>query len=733
MNRRGDPPVFVYSNAIRFCMNSKTNYLLSLVAVCLCVALNAQQSKVDSIKPILAQLTDTSRIRYLLMMSEAYLNFSAKKAIAPAAEARLLAIQALDERKEASALLSLGKAYAQAGSTDSALSCFKQSVELLKKVGSQEEVGELLINQGNALNDAGSYSDALTISLEAYQLFEQGNNKRGMARALIVSGNVYRLLENYRKAILNYEEAILICGDIKDEALKASCLNNLAICYGNQGLVDSALGYLHQARLIHEKTGNTSSLAKVLNNIGSQYLYKADLDSGKQVSVMYMDTASQYFLASLELKKQLGDRRGQVSGLSNLGAVSVQQGNLDKAIEYFSRALEIAIEIQSPDLQLAINYNLYECYQEKADIENALRYYRAYTAVKDSIYSKDMQEGIAEMQARFGVEQAEAETRATAAQKTLIIWSSVLGGVIFIIIIFFIWRQSTDRKRVNVALNMQKEEIEKKNVALNSANHEIELKNKDITDSIRYARRIQEAILPELEFATTFGKSGFVLYKPKDIVSGDFYWMAKKGDLILFAAVDCTGHGVPGAFVSIVCSNLLTQAVNEHGFHEPNDILNDVNARLSVTLRQRVDESKVRDGMDIALCCLNTSTGIMHFAGAFNPAWIIRGGELIELKADKFPVGNFEDEALRKFVRQEIQLQKGDRVYVFSDGYSDQFGGPNGKKYKRVQFIEFLRKIQSYPIHEHKGLLEREHLAWRGSLEQIDDIVVLGAEFPVNL
>ena len=709
---------------------TRANYILTLVAVCLFLSGAAQQAKVDSLKPILAQHSDTSRITYLLLISEAYLNFSAKKAIEPAAEARILAIQASDEKKEAYSLLALGKALAKSGSADSAISCFKQSVELLKKVGTSEEVGELLINQGNALNDANAYDEALTISLEAYKLFDQVNNKRGMSRALIVSGNVYRLLENYQKAVLNYSEAIAMCRDLKDENLEAACLNNLAICYGNQGLQDSALGYLKLAKNIHERTGNKSEVAKVLNNMGSQYLMKAASDSIK--ALMYMDTAAQYYLASLELKKQIGDRRGQVSGLSNLGAVSVEQGNLDKAIEYFTRALEIASEIQAMDMELAINYNLYECYQDKNDIENALRYYRGYTAMKDSIYSKDMQEGIAEMQAKFGVEKAEAETRATNAEKTLIIWSSVIGGILFIVIIFFIWRQSIERKKVNIALNEQKKEIELKNVALNSANEEIELKNKDITDSIRYARRIQEAILPELEFATTFGKSGFVLYKPKDIVSGDFYWMARKGDLLLFAAVDCTGHGVPGAFVSIVCSNLLTQAVNEHGFHEPNDILNDVNARLSVTLRQRLDESKVRDGMDIALCMLNTSTGMLHFAGAFNPAWIIRNGELIELKADKFPVGNFEDEALRKFVRQDMQLERGDRVYVFSDGYSDQFGGPQGKKYKRIQFIEFLKKIQSYPVHEHRGLLEREHLAWRGSVEQIDDIVVMGVEFPIG-
>ncbi len=716
-------------------MYSKAKFLLCVVAFCHFVNLSAQQTRVDSLKLILATSDDTARIRLLILTSEAYINFAAKKAIEPASEARVLSVQLGDEKREANALLALGKAYAQVGDMTNAIACFDQSVVLMRKVGTEAEVGDLLINEGNAYNDAGVYDEALMSSVEAYTIFEKLNDKRGMARSLVVSGNVHRLLEHYNMAVKNFEEAMNLSKTLQDNKLEASCLNNLGIVYQRKGVYDSSLMYFEMARLINEKSKDNFSLAKVLNNIGGTYwnmAMSADSTVVAEQVQMYYDTATQYYLSSLEIRKQLGDRRGQASSLYNIGAVSLMRGDDDKAIEYFLRALELAKDIQAIDIQMTIYESLHEAYVRKDDVEKALEYYKKFTEAKDSIYDKDMQEGIAEMQAKFGVVQAEAETHAAEAQKTLIVWSSALGGIIFIIIIFFIWRQSTERKKVNVSLNEQKQEIEKKNVALNSANLEIELKNKDITDSIRYARRIQEAILPELEFSTTLGKSGFVLYKPKDIVSGDFYWMAKKGDTLLFAAVDCTGHGVPGAFVSIVCSNLLTQSVNEHGLQEPNDILNDVNARLSLTLRQRVDESKVRDGMDIALCTLNTQTGMLHFAGAFNPAWIMRKGELIELKADKFPVGNFEDEDLRVFVRQEIQLQKGDRVYVFSDGYSDQFGGPLGKKYKRVQFIEYLKKIQAYPVHEHRGLLEREHLAWKGALEQIDDIVVMGVEFPMG-
>lgn len=701
-------------------MNSKALFLIACFSLCSFFPLTAQQSRVDSLKPLLAQRSDTSRIRFLLLMSDAYLSFAAKKAIEPAAEARILAVQAGDERKEAKSLFTLGKAYARTGSMNEAIGCFNQSIVLMKTTGTDEEVAELLINEGNAYNDAGLYDQALTTSLEAYKVYEKVGDKRGMARSLIVSGNAYRLTNNATKAVVDYEKSQSICKDIKDEQLQASCLNNLSIVYGDKGDHQEALNCLFQAKAIHEKSSNAYQLSKVLNNIGGEYLQLGEYEK-----------STEYYLQALDIRKSIGDMRGQASSLSNLGSVSMAQEHDDKAVEYYSRALEIAKGIGALDLQMNIYNSLHEAYVRKKDIEKALQYYKHYTSLKDSIYTSDLSESIAEMQAKFDVEKAEGAARAQEKQKKIIVVSSVVGGILLLIIILFIWRQSILRKKVNVELNHQKVEIEKKNAALNIANELIEHKNKDITDSIRYARRIQEAILPELEFSTSIGSSGFVLYRPKDIVSGDFYWMKKVGDLILFAAVDCTGHGVPGAFVSLVCSNLLSQAVNEYGLVEPDDILNDVNARLSVTLRQRVDESKVRDGMDIALCSINCKTAELHYAGAFNPAWIARNGQIIELKADKFPVGNFEDEELRKYVRRVIPLEVGDRIYVFSDGYSDQFGGPQGKKYKRKQFVDFIQSIQSSAIHLHGKLLDQEHLAWRGELEQIDDIVVMGVEFPI--
>lgn len=681
------------------------------------IYLLAQQSKADSLKRMMTLADDTTRIRLKIELSEAFLDFSSKKALEPASEARMLASQIGNEPLEARALFAMGNVNYKTGNFKDAISCFEKAGTLFQQLGDEKSYAETLIAASNTFKDKGDYSYSLDRSLSAYRISEKLNDKKGMARALITSGEVYRKTKKPDKAIDDYEKAMSFCKEVNDASGEASCLNNLAIVFSGQDDNDKAIEYYMKAKSIYEKTGDKYSMAKVLNNIGTIYYSNEQLDF-----------AADYFLQALEIRKQIGDKRGQATALTNLGSVSYDQNNPDKAIDYFNRAIELAKNIGAVDVQSTIYEYLSEAYSKKGEYEKALEFFRMSASLKDSLFDKDFTDKIAEMQAQYGVEKAESDARAQEEQKKLITWSAVIGGVLLFIILLILWNRAVTRKRVNIRLNQQKEEIEQKNTDLHEANEEIERKNKDITDSILYASRIQGAILPEVEFQATFGEKGFVLYRPKDIVSGDFYWMEQTLEQILFAAVDCTGHGVPGAFVSIVCSNLLSQAVNEHGLTLPKEILDDVNIRLSETLRQRQDESRVRDGMDIALCCLDRRTLMLQYAGAFNPVWIFRGSEFFELLPDKFPVGHYVDEELKKFTAKEFQLQTGDRVYVFSDGYSDQFGGPNGKKFKRSSFVELLRGIQTQPFERHRYLLEEAHLRWKGDYEQIDDVLVLGIE-----
>jgi serine phosphatase RsbU (regulator of sigma subunit) len=269
----------------------------------------------------------------------------------------------------------------------------------------------------------------------------------------------------------------------------------------------------------------------------------------------------------------------------------------------------------------------------------------------------------------------------------------------------------------------QKEEIE-------TQNQELEVLYKHVTDSIKYAKRIQEAILPPDSFVKRVLPNSFVLYKPKDIVSGDFYWVDEKNGKTMFTAVDCTGHGVPGAFMSIVGYNLLKHVVNSNENSTPALILDKLNEGVSETLHHGHEESQAKDGMDLSFCTIDFKTLELQYAGAFNPLYLIRDGELIQTKADKFPIGLFLGEEKKKFTNHVIQLKKGDSIYIFSDGYADQFGGPNGKKFMANHFRDLLMEVHNHPIDKQKEVLNKTIEEWRGPLDQVDDILVIGLKIP---
>lgn len=248
---------------------------------------------------------------------------------------------------------------------------------------------------------------------------------------------------------------------------------------------------------------------------------------------------------------------------------------------------------------------------------------------------------------------------------------------------------------------------------------------KAVTASIRYAKRLQNSILPPKEVINSICPESFVLYKPKDIVSGDFYWFEKNDNLNFFAAVDCTGHGVPGAFMSLVGANGLNTSIREHNVIQPGEILDQLNTFVSDSLNKSREENQIRDGMDIALCSVNYDTLELNYAGANNPLYLIRDDEFIIVKADKFAIGSFEPGS-KKYTQHKVQLQKGDVIYLFSDGYADQFGGERGKKFLYNRFREHLLSVHKKQMNEQKDYLEKTMHEWQGSFEQVDDILVIG-------
>jgi serine phosphatase RsbU (regulator of sigma subunit) len=294
-------------------------------------------------------------------------------------------------------------------------------------------------------------------------------------------------------------------------------------------------------------------------------------------------------------------------------------------------------------------------------------------------------------------------------------WAYIVYVVLFVLIII---------GAVRISSNGLKKIIKQRTREIEEQKHIVEEKNKEIIDSISYAKRLQQAILPSQKFIHENLNDTFILYKPKDIVAGDFYWMEKVGDWVLFAVCDCTGHGVPGAMVSVVGANSLNRCVNEFKLVQPAKILDKLTQLVEETFSQ--NESEVRDGMDMSICALNTKTLELHWAGANNPIWYIKNNELAEIKADKQPIGKYENR--KPFTHHSVQLQTGDRIYLFTDGYADQFGGEKGKKFKYSQLKETILSYSFAPLDEQNKKLDEIFEKWKTNMEQTDDVCLWGVK-----
>lgn len=309
--------------------------------------------------------------------------------------------------------------------------------------------------------------------------------------------------------------------------------------------------------------------------------------------------------------------------------------------------------------------------------------------------------------------------------------------LIFFGLIVFILFKLRD-KRLKKAKNELERLVEERTAALKH-------KEQEVMDSIRYALRIQLSIIPTQQHVKSLLPKSMIYYRPKDIVSGDFYWVDEADDKVFFAAVDCTGHGVPGAMMSVIGLKLLNQAIQDKKLVVPADILQYIDAGVNDTLRQSYDPNAVKDGMDLALCRLDYKTLTLQYAGVFNSLWILRknvastyvvkserevfyGADLLEIKADKFYIGNNKDGVADTFTNHTIKLQKDDCIYIFTDGYADQFGGPKGKKFKYNKFKDVLVESAHLPIDDQYNMLNKVFIDWKGSQEQVDDVLVIGVK-----
>lgn len=559
---------------------------------------------------------------------------------------------------------------------------------------------------------------ALTHYSEALKIFEKNNYKDGLAGLYINLGLLYEDTRNEPQAIEFYNKALVLAKETNDIVSEASSYTNLGNVFSNQGNYEKAIEYLEISLKLKRRVGNKKGEGTSLNNLGAIYYGMGDKDK-----------ALDYFQQAYQIYMDLGDKKSSFPSCNNIGSIYYDKKEYQKAKEYYDKAYELAIELNSLSKKILCLENLTLLHRNMGDYKKAVDYSVQGWSLKDTLYNKDQAEITAEMQTKFASEKKQQENeilnlkvKSESFIKTIfIIAAGVLG-----VLVFFVFRGLKQKQKANFALEEKNKIIEEQKQTVENQKHIVEEQNKDITDSIRYAERIQSAILPPDKQWQSLLPQSFVFYKPKDILSGDFYWIEQKGDLVFVAAADCTGHGVPGALISIVNYNLLNKAVLEKDLNDPADILNYVNNQLIVALHQTYQESSVKDGMDISLCVLNTKTLEMNYAGANNPIYIIKNDELLQINADKFPVGAFIEEQIQTFTTKSIQLHRSDLVYLFSDGYADQFGGAKGKKFKYKQLKDILEEGKQLPMQEQSAILADRFESWKGMLEQVDDVLIIG-------
>jgi serine phosphatase RsbU (regulator of sigma subunit) len=570
----------------------------------------------------------------------------------------------------------------------------------------------------------GNYNEALKNNLASLKIKKALADIKGIANSYNNIGNTYLKLGNTEESLKNHFLALNIRKDLSDKKNLGFSYNNIGNVYQKQGNYQESLKYHFESLKIKKENNDNEEIVTSLNNIGSVYT-----ELGK------FSESLQYHFEALKIEQELNDKEAIEITYANLCNTYYKLKNYKTAKDFGIKALRIASEIGDTETIVEINLLLSNIYRNTKEFEKSLFHFSEYVNLKDSLFNEEnikktvqihLQNEFEKAVEAAKLEQVKKETTANIEHRKqkqfLVLICCVL--ILVLLISIFIYRNYKINQKASRIINSQKIEAEKQKTV-------IEDKNKDITASITYAQRIQNAILPSNEKIKEILPDTFVLYKPKDILAGDFYWVSDavtkyEEKFVMAAVADCTGHGVPGALMSIIGNNYLRLCEREPSVNRPSEALDFINVGISKTLRQEYSKSAIQDGMDMVFIAIDYNTMLLHFAGAKNPIYIVREGILQEYKGDKHPIGAFVGEEMKKFTNHSIPIQKGDCVYLFTDGFADQFGGINGKKFMYNKFKHLIASNSHLSMDQQCLILSNEFDKWKGDAEQVDDVCVFG-------
>lgn len=736
--------------------------------------IGVSQSKLDSLQKVWRDDSqpDSSRVNALNTIGWNYVFSQPDSTIKLAYKAILFAKSTEQKGGQATALNQLGVAYLVQSKYDSALTCFKQSYEMFMALGQKRNIGVALNNIGLVYNGQSDFDKALDYFEQSLEVRESIKDSMGIGTSLHVIGNVYQSKGDYAYAMDYYQKSLAIKKKTGDKRGIANTYNNIGLLYKEQNIYQEAYQYFYNSIKLKEEIKDDYGLAVSKSNIGEvlhlrkQYEPALDylnesletqklLNDKEGMGINYghignvyralkeYDKAMENFLLSKEIREEIGDKKGLAEVLTGIAINHLEQGNTIEAIENARKALALSKVLGVNRESMDAAQVLYQGYKKTGNNALALEAHEEYSLYKDSVnyinnerellgqeYKADYERKALTDSLEFAKQQemAELEFQTELDKAKMRQYALYMGLALLLALGLTAFMAYRNKKHDNQIISAQKQKVEEQKEL-------VEEKNQKIWDSITYAQRIQSAILPPVRMVKEAFPESYIIYLPKDLVSGDFFWMENIGTTTLFAVADCTGHGVPGAIVSVVCHNALNRSVREFGLTEPAKILDKTRELVIETFDK--SEQEVKDGMDIALCSYNKRTKELQYAGANNSLYCITtiGIELDEkavsnethyvneIKADRQPIGKHEKS--KPFTNHTLRLNSGDVIVLFSDGFADQFGGDEGKKFKYRPFKELLLSLYAKSMEDQQTLVLKAFEDWKGSEEQVDDVCVM--------
>lgn len=726
---------------------------------------------VDSLHEVLkTNISDTSRINALIDLGKAYKSRNPDSSLYYLNKALVLSKEKNFKKGEGSSDLNIGLIYRLAQKPDSALIFYRNSLSVWKELADTVEITKVLTHVGNMFGEIGRFKVSISFHETALLFATKAGITKQIAQSNYNLGNAYKKIGVLSKALDYYMEAKKIFESIGDQKGIASSLNLIGILYMEWLQLNKAIETYYESLKLEEARNNKPGIADININFGTVF-----------VKMKRHDEAIKYYQKAYDISNEINDRNMMAYSLMHLALVYTDEYNFVKAEEYLNTLKGLLQYVSIKDKMATIKQGIGYCYLVQNRCQEALQYLessikiseedglteiastsylflsQAYICIGEGVksaeyykkYDQSREESnkiINDARVQFETAQKERENTILKEQqetsKKLIkvqrqaIYIFIIGLLVIVIFLFIVINQYRQKKRANIILAEQKKFIEEQ--------------KKEIEDSITYAKRIQEAVISLSDTEGTLLEKSFVIFRPKSVVSGDFYWATNVADYLIVTVADCTGHGVPGAFMSMLGVSFLTEIVRKKEISTAGEVLDDLRKYIIAALKQKGLLGEQKDGMDICLCAINTNTLVCQYAGANNPLYVVKKGiadnaegkgilqttdrYLMEIKGDKMPVAIYE--RMKDFANHTFQLEKGDRIYMSSDGFSDQFGGPGGRKFMAKNFKNLLLTSASQKIEEQNATIVAEFEKWLSytdkttghHFEQIDDVTVMGIE-----